>query len=229
MDRFGQALQSYSAAQYADAIEIFEALAEEGYNSYELQYNLGNAWFKHGNIGRSILAFERALRFRPNDADAQHNLNVVRARTRDRVEPVPLLFFVQWWNELRSSYLPDDFFILSVIFLWMVAIAAFIFFGFRSRLIRRVALTTATIAALLCTVSFILYQQRLSEYEEHRFAVVMSAQLTVMSAADETAIESFVVHEGLTVEILDRDDQMLHIRLADGKTGWVPAHTIERI
>ncbi|MCZ7555199.1 MAG: tetratricopeptide repeat protein [Bacteroidia bacterium] len=227
--RFAEALQSYKSGQYSEAISLLESLARDGHAGYEVQYNLGNAYYKNGDIGKSVLAFQRALRLRPTDEDATHNLNVVLARTRDRVEPMPLLFFVQWWNDLKMSRLPDDFLLWSVIFLWLTAAAAFVFFGFRSTFVRRLALVGGVLIALCFAASFSLYSERLADFHQRNFAVVMAAQLSVKSAPDESGIESFIIHEGLTVEILERRDEQLLIRLADGKQGWIPSSQIERI
>lgn len=227
--RFTEALASYKGGQYAHAIEILEKLAADGYDGYEVQYNLGNACYKNGDIGKSVLAFERALRLRPNDPDATHNVNVVRARTRDRVEPMPLIFFVQWWNDVKSSRLPDEFFTWSIAFLWLTVIAAFVFFGFRARGMRRIALVAGILFAVFFAVSLSLYNARLTELRQHRFAVVMAPQVSVKSAPDESGIETFVVHEGLTVEILGSRNGLLRIRLADGKSGWVTTGAVERI
>jgi tetratricopeptide (TPR) repeat protein len=227
--RFSEALLSYKSGQYSDAISLLESIAGDYYALYEVQYNLGNAYYKNGDIGKSVLAFQRALRLKPNDVDATHNLNVVLARTRDRVEPMPLIFFVQWWNDIKSSRLPDDFLLWSIVLLWLTAAAAFVFLGFRSTTVRRVALLAGILCAILFTGAFSLYNERLSDFNQRNLAVVMTAQLSVKSAPDESGIESFIIHEGLTVEILDSSDDQHYIRLADGKQGWIASALVERI
>ncbi len=227
--RFAEALQSYKAGQYASAIEAFEALRSEGYDGFDILYNLGNVYYKNGDVGKSIVSFERALRFDPRNPDALHNLNVVRARTRDRIEPMPLIFFVRWWNELKVSRLPGDFFIMSVLLLWLVAGAAFVFFGFRTRMVRRIALVAGILLATMFAISATLYHSRSLELEERRTAVVMQTQVTVKSAPNKSGIDSFVIHEGLTVEIIGSKQGLLKIRLADGKSGWVQPQSLERI
>lgn len=41
-------------------------------------YNLGNAQFQIGNLGRAIESYKHSLRLNPQDADAQHNLELAR-------------------------------------------------------------------------------------------------------------------------------------------------------
>ena len=226
---FQRAVEHYRAAEYGEAISLLEDLERRGYGGYRLHYNLGNACYKNGELGRSILHFEKALLYRPNDGDVLHNLKVVRARTRDRLEPVPLLFFVRWWNDIRTAYTPETFFFASVILLWIVAATLFVFFGFRRILLRRVAMGLGIFFGVLFVLSVVLYSARLDELNAHRFAVVMPDEVTVRSTPDASGIESFRVHEGLKVHIMDMRDEFYRIRLADGKTGWIRASALERI
>lgn len=228
-EKFQRAVEHYRAAEYGDAISLLQNLERRGYDGYLLHYNLGNAYYKNGELGRSILHFEKALLYRPGDADVLHNLKVVRARTRDRLESVPLLFFVRWWNTLKSSYTPETFFVASVILLWILAAFLFVFFGFRNILLRRIALVSGMLFGVLFVLSVVLYSTRLEELNARRSAVVMPDEVTVRSTPDASGIESFKVHEGLKVHIMETRDAFYRIRLADGKTGWISASALERI
>jgi tetratricopeptide (TPR) repeat protein len=227
--RFHEASDAYASAKFQDAIRILHALERDGYAGFEVYFNLGNAYYKNGNLGASMLYFEKALLRDPGNEDVLHNIRVVRARTRDRVEPIPLLFFVRWWNDIKSAYLPGTFFTWSVLFLWLFAGALFVFFAFRRVLFRRAALVISLLTGALFLSSVTLYSARLEQLSAHRSAVIMPDEVTVRSAPDASGVESFTVHEGLKVEILESRDDMYHIRLADGKNGWIPRASAERI
>lgn len=226
---FRQGIAAYKAGSYEASVGLFDSVRAAGKDGFILQYNLGCAHYKNGDIGKSILAFERALRFDPGNVDAMHNLNVVRARTRDRIEPIPLIFVVQWWNDVKDAHLPSTFFLWSALFLSLLAASAFVFLGFRGTMLRRSALATGFLAALLFIAALGLYRERVRELEQQRFAVVMQAIVTARSTADASAVDSFTMHEGLTVEILRESNGQYLVRLADGKQGWVPSGTVERI
>ncbi|MBN1447443.1 MAG: tetratricopeptide repeat protein, partial [Bacteroidetes bacterium] len=137
---FREAVELYKQADYTGTIELLEELQRNGYGSFPVHYNLGNAYYKNGELAKSILHYERALLHDPGNEDVLHNLKVVRARARDRLEPVPLLFFVRWWNDIKDAVTAETLFILSVLLLWILAAALFVFFGYRRILIRRIAL-----------------------------------------------------------------------------------------
>ncbi|MDT8324432.1 MAG: tetratricopeptide repeat protein [Bacteroidota bacterium] len=228
-EHFRRASQAYSSADYTEAIRLLHALEREGYAGFHVYYNLGNAYYKNGNLGASTLYFEKALLQDPGNEDVLHNIRVVRARTRDRIEPIPLLFFVQWWNDVKSAFLPKAFFFWSVVFLWLLAGSLFVFFAFRRVLFRRLALACTLLTGILFLLAVTLYSARIEQLAAHRNAVIMPDEVTVRSAPDASAVESFTVHEGLKVEILESRDDLYRIRLADGKDGWIPRDAAERI
>lgn len=228
-DRFDEATSAYSNAEYKQAIQLLHDLENEGYASFPVYYNLGNAYYKNGNLGAAMLYFEKALLQEPGNADVLHNIRVVRARTRDRVEPIPLLFFVRWWNDVQNAYLPATFFSWSVAFLWLLAASLFLFFGFRRVLLRRIALVASIATGVFFILTVVLYSTRLEQISAHSNAIIMPDETTVLSTPDATGVESFVVHEGLKVQILEVREEMYHIRLADGKNGWIPRSAAERI
>ena len=86
-----QADSAYINKDYAQAIEIYESLLQDG-ESGEIYYNLGNAYFKQDELGRAILNYERALLLQPGNADVSANLDIARAKTIDKVNPNPEVF-----------------------------------------------------------------------------------------------------------------------------------------
>ncbi len=228
-ERYQQGVELYKKAEYKQAIAIFQSLIDDGYADVDLYYNLGNAAYKNGELAVSILSYERALQFEPGNADVAHNLNVVRARLRDRVEPIPLLFFVRWWNDIKDAHQPSAFFTSSLILFCLLCVSGFVFFGFRQVILRRFALVAGIVLLLFFGAAVSLTVLKSNELEEHRNAVIMPSEVTVRSTPDETGVESFIVHEGLKVKILGSKSDYYRIRLEDGKTGWVEKSVLVRI
>ena len=72
-----------------------------------MYYNLGNSYYKAGEIAKAVLNYERALLMKPGNSDIRANLEVARAKTIDKVEPVPEVFFVSWTKALINSMSVD--------------------------------------------------------------------------------------------------------------------------
>ena len=62
---------------------------ESGLESGELHYNLGNAWFRLGELGPAILHYERARRSMPRDDDLAANLALAALADRGSGDAAP--------------------------------------------------------------------------------------------------------------------------------------------
>ncbi|HSZ84244.1 MAG TPA: SH3 domain-containing protein, partial [Polyangia bacterium] len=61
------------------------------------------------------------------------------------------------------------------------------------------------------------------------FGVVLPDALAVKEGADVNYKTGFQIHAGLRVRLLERDEDWLRIRLANGLEGWVRAKEIGRL
>ncbi|MBI5648011.1 MAG: tetratricopeptide repeat protein [Ignavibacteriae bacterium] len=226
---FREAGAAYARGDFHSAVGLYERLLKESAPSAALYTNLGNAYFKSGSLARAVLAYERAHRIDPSNAVIVENLAIANARLRDQVEPMPLLFVVQWWNTVKDENTPASLLTWSAIILWALASALFVFFGIERVLLRRVALLAGIAFAGLFSASLFLYLDRVEDLESRRHAIILAREASVRSAPDASGIESFLVHEGLKVEIRDQRGTWSRIVLADGTEGWIDTRAIERI
>lgn len=102
-EKFKAGAESFSSGNYEKALESWVDIYRTGYRSAELEYNIGNAYFKLNNIPGAILFFERAYLLKPGDEDINYNLQIARTLVVDRFEEIPELFFVRWYNLLALS------------------------------------------------------------------------------------------------------------------------------
>jgi uncharacterized protein YgiM (DUF1202 family) len=61
------------------------------------------------------------------------------------------------------------------------------------------------------------------------FAVVLPDMVAVKEGADTSYHTSFEVHAGLRVRLLDRDQDWVRVRLANGLEGWLRAEDVGRL
>ena len=98
-----QADSAYAADNFSLAERLYrESIAAEGTSS-TICYNLGNAYYRQGNLGMAIVNYERALKLDPTNKDARINLDFVKGKITDRqidsgsldcdcpIRPVPCL------------------------------------------------------------------------------------------------------------------------------------------
>lgn len=64
-----QANKYYDESEYSLAVETYETIINNGFESDKLYYNLGNAYFKLNNLPMAIFYYEKAKKLNPYDAD----------------------------------------------------------------------------------------------------------------------------------------------------------------
>ena len=97
---FDKANSLYQQQEFDKAIEFYQEILSQGYESAEIHYNLGNCYYRLNNLGRAILSYEKALLLEPNDSDIQYNLDLANLRVIDRVSLPPRFFLFEWWDYL---------------------------------------------------------------------------------------------------------------------------------
>src|SRR6185436_11225451 len=75
---FDGANKLYEQGKFVEAAAGYEKLVLGGQSSAPIYYNLGNAYFKSGQIGRAIRAYRQAERLTPRDPDLRANLQFAR-------------------------------------------------------------------------------------------------------------------------------------------------------
>lgn len=227
--QFNQANQLYRDAQYEKAAPIYEQVVNNGYESASLYYNLGNCYFKLHNIPAAILAYERARRIAPHDDDISYNLRLANLRVVDKIEPVPQLFLIDWWNGFIGLYSSDGWAMAVIVCAWCTAMGGMVFFLFRSGGVRRVAFAFTSVSVICCILSVTGLVQQTKKEGSDRSAIVFSPSVPVKSAPDNQSTDLFVLHEGVKVDLLDAVGEWKKIRLADGKIGWLTGESIQAI
>ena len=75
---FDNANKLYEQGKFAEAAALYEKLLQSGHVADALYFNMGNAFFKGGQIGRAIAAYVQAQRIAPRDPDVRANLQFAR-------------------------------------------------------------------------------------------------------------------------------------------------------
>lgn len=224
-----EADSAYAQERYEEAIRIYNKLLESGVSA-PVYYNLGNAYYRSGDMAHAILSYERAALLEPGDADIRFNLSLARTKTIDKIVPESEMFFITWFRQLIDLRSADQWASAVVVCFVLFGVSLLLYF-FMERLLWRKIGFAVSLCALVLTVVFHIFAYQQQQKLLHRTAaIVMSSSLTVKSTPSASGTDLFVLHEGTKVEITDDTmKEWKEVRLADGKIGWVPVNTIERI
>jgi tetratricopeptide (TPR) repeat protein len=221
--------KAYFSGQYEAAVKIYEPLVNKGYASPVLFYNLGNSYFKLGNMSMAILYYEKAKKLAPNDAEIAHNIRLSNTRIVDKFEAVPTLFYVRWYNSVKNILSPDRMAQVSLTFIAFFWVLLAIYFFARRRFMRILSFYAAILFIIAGSLGMVL------AYQAHRTilnpdeAIVMEPSVGVKSSPDPKSVDQFTIHEGTKVRVMDRIGEWKEIGIANGNSGWIQSNTIREI
>ena len=223
-------VNAYTEGDYQSALKDWEDVRATGLMSKELYYNLGNAYFKTGEIAPAILWYERALRLDPSDADIRYNLDYARALTQDRIDEVPEIFFEQWGHAICYLLPSNTWAVLGLVFLALTVTCALLFLLGSTAGRRKSGFFLGIAFLLLSLLGWDFAQWQRTEALRQDQAIVMRPVSSVKSSPSADASKDlFILHEGTKVRILDNVGGFSNIELADGRQGWIPAQDLEVI
>lgn len=216
----------YESGQYADAAATYQALVEAGAEDAVLFYNLGNAHYKMGDLGRAILNYRRAQELAPRDSDVAVNLQLARAQTRDRLEMgggdvlnnVARRIMVGWTTPEESRFV--------AMALWMCLCGLTLVGILWPRPFLRYPIL---VALLLFILSLLPMGLRMLERQGGAPAVIVVESIDVHSGPGTDYITEFLLHTGAEVRVLESRDDWLRIALPGGLQGWVPDQALDEV
>lgn len=248
-DLFERGNELYEAGEFEDAVLVYGEAARGGVVSADLFYNLGNACYKSGYLGRAVLNYERALRLAPRDDDTRTNLRLVQSLLRDKqfVEDPGFIKKVTTWLHHRIN-LREALVLTSVLYLVLIAVTiAFVFreTSFVQRIYPGISLLspgrimgldkTQDFVLAMVTLLVLLSASGLSAMTKfraensRRAAIVVNEEVPVFGGPDTDSILQFKIHEGTRIITGETRPGWVQIRLPGELEGWITTNSLERI
>lgn len=220
---------AYIKGDYASAISMYEDILNKGVSDV-IYYNLGNSYYKSGNIARAILNYERAYLLNPGDADIRFNLNMARSKTIDKSYDENEFFLVTWLSSIQNILGTDGWARAAIVFFIIFLVMIGLYVIGRKLLVRKIGFIGMIIFLILVIVAnTFAFNHRQSQLEQ-KAAIVMAPSVTVKSTPDVSGTDLFILHEGHKVAIKDATMKAwCEIQLEDGSIGWLPVDVIEVI
>lgn len=226
---FEQANQLYQKEQYQQAIDKYLEIRNSGYESWQLYYNLANAYYKTRDLGRAILNYERALKLNPKNEDIKFNLDLANLQVVDKIVVPPQFFLFKILSDLKNLWGLKTLTFLTLFFYLLLTGLIIMKILLRSITIQRlaqIALIPALVLLLLVGTIFII---RIHENNTLHYAIVLVDKIDVLSSPDDQGTELFALHRGVKLKVEELRADWAKIRLADGKIGWIKKQAFEII
>lgn len=228
VERFQQGNEYYRQGKYAEAAQQYLALIRQGYQDPSILYNLGNACFKKGELGRAILFYERANRLLPRDDDIRKNLAYANSLAVDRIEVKSSALLSFWGKIINFLTINELTLIFTGIYLILIVLGILIIRKKEAAVRKRLVQLLTPFLTLLILVGGIFFY-RIYELKAGQCGVIVSKVVEVKSGPEDSLATLFSLHEGTTFSIHQQRGDWLQIMLKNGWIGWVQSNDIQKI
>ncbi len=210
---FEAANKLYFEGKFNDAANGYEKIIQTGETSPALWYDLGNAWFKAGQLGHAIAAYRQAESSLPRDPDVRANLQFARSQVQGP-SYVPNRL-QRWLNRVTL----DEWALMTSIALWLT-FGLLIIMEFKPALARSIRTLLIVLGCGTLAFAACLYMSW-SDSRAGPVAVVIAKDAVVRAGPLDESRNVFVVHDGAELLVLDHKDDWAQVRASAGQTGWV--------
>ena len=210
---FEEANRFYEEGRFQEAIHLYQSLLTNA-PGLAVHFNLGNAYYKAGELGNAIAEYRTALALNPRDPDVLANLQFARERVRGPSHS-------PGWVERSVQRLTlREWRILGSVPVW-------IFFGLlilrelqpRWRKALPFWLILSGAIALLA-VSTTIWVHATSAGK--RTAVVIQRDIGMRLGPFEESERVMDLHNGAELRVLDATREWLQVTADDVTVGWIP-------
>jgi tetratricopeptide (TPR) repeat protein len=222
---FGQANTAYREGAYSKAAELYKELIQREPRHGVLYFDLGNALFRNNQTGLAILAYERALQFRPRDQDIRYNLAHVRSLLEYRIQD-KRNWYVKAAEKVLSYISQEEAFCLFLCTYLIFMLASIFVAQWKPGLplgpLRKGMLTVLFLSSAIAGGKMV---------QGHwiRDAIVLKNEAEVRYGPSDTDRLAFRLGEGLKVYVVNHREEWSRIRIPNGETGWIRNDHIEEV
>ncbi|HRP01359.1 MAG TPA: SH3 domain-containing protein [Candidatus Kapabacteria bacterium] len=227
---FNKATGLYNAGQYDHAKDIYIGLLDSGYTNATIYYNLANTYYRLDKIPQAILNYERAKLLDPFNEDINFNLKLANLKIVDKFEPLPKLFFVEWYEDLLDLANSDTWAYMSIGLIWITLLFVFLTFWFSFQFnVKKSLFMTAVITFVIGVFTmFMTFRVSIKENLKN-YGIIYVPSVYVKSSPDNNATDLFILHEGTKVQILENINNWYEVKIQNGNVGWIQMNSFEVI
>jgi tetratricopeptide (TPR) repeat protein len=210
---FDAANKLYEQGKYSEAAAGYEQILKVGRVSGALYYNLGNAWFKAGQLGRAIDAYEKAKTLNPRDPDLIANLRFARNQVQGPTFAPGRASL--WLGKLSLN--EWTLMACAAAWLWMLLLSLAYLRPSLRPVLKGWSLATVLATILACTcLGLDYYRQKVQPT-----AVVIANSAVMHQAPLSESPGPISLSNGAEVRVLDRKDEWLQVTTDPRRIGWL--------
>lgn len=224
---FQQANEYYKNKDYLKAIELYQQIEKSDIESAALYFNLGNAYFKNGDLGHAVLNYLKAKRIDPTDPDIRQNLEFAQRFSSVQMEGVELNPISAFLTSIVENYKLNFLAWVSSFFFILFVIALTVRYAlvYNNTLIRMFVVFSLVFLVIAGGLTTFKYR---NDYLTKR-AVIIAEDSKVFTGASEQSDVELEAAPGLVVEILSESTDFYQVLFENKRRGWIQKELVAEI
>lgn len=220
---FDEANSHLSEGRYQQAIEMYQSIVEDGFESGALWQNLGVAYTRLDSLGKAKYYFLRAENFSETEQQAESALQYVNNQFPRQSAVLPELPWIRFINFL-SNNIGLRVIVLTAMFMLYAGITFKIGAWFRvdlKKTLNYLSYGLIGLSALLFACSIII------QYQQSRYStgVMVAREAPVHQQPEENSSVISTAYEGYTMQVDKTESHnqpnWKYVRLENGMYGWI--------
>ncbi|MFI3240546.1 MAG: tetratricopeptide repeat protein [Bacteroidales bacterium] len=203
-DLIQKANTAYNNGEFNEAITQYQLVADSLGTSSSLFYNIGNSYYKIGELGKAILYYERALKLDPTNEDVKFNLEFVNAKIisseNKLAEANILAVIIESIKNINSS---NGWAVIAIISFLLIIVAILLYIFATTIMIRKISFFGGIALFLLMIVANIFAFSIKNSTKE----AIITAPSVILSTSPRTpkdkSEEAYLLNEGIKLIIVD--------------------------
>ena len=225
---FDQSNAFYTDGKYQMAIDGYQDILNSGYESAELYYNLGNAYYKLNNIPESNFFYEKARSISPTDKDILVNLSYAQNLRIDKIEKLPITQTQNFKINILNLLSEKGWSVLLIILAWIACVSFVLYLSVNNSGNKRIFFTQFIILMIGLIVVFTINYEK-KKLNNEKFAIIYDKEIEVWSEPNKISELKFLLHEGTKVKQVDTIQDWVNIQLENGTLGWIQSSSIKTL
>ena len=210
---FEKATQYYDQGEYQNAIDQYKSILKSGKESSALYYKLNH-------VPESIYYYEKALQLNPKNQQAKNGLLLANQMKVDAITPLPKTWLRQLSDAITGLFSLQTWAVLSIIGVMVFVLSFFCYYFLEQTALKRLFFTLMFVSVAVAVGTYFIADFHKRQVDGEKYAILFDKTVRVFSEANSYSNEVVQLHEGTKVEIIEKNNDWIKIRLANGKIGW---------
>ena len=212
---------------FKKALDLYISVENNHKGGAGMYQNMAIAAAGVGQDALSILYYEKALKYKPNNKNLQKDLATLRKKNPLLDEPTGQMFPIRIFNKVAGIFTAGIWATISIILCFSGCFIILLYYPFRN-FTRNVWISFIT-SCILFLVTFLFAWYRNEQIYQNRGMIITSPEIVLKKSPDASSPDISDLPPGSKVYKKDQISDWILVITDNGETGWISVLAASKI